>query len=353
MDQDSIKHVRPRYDAVDIAKGIGIILVVLGHAFQGVVTQYNIGRHSSDSYLYFIKMLIYGFHMPLFVFISGLFISGWVRRRPKVALLQKVKSLVLPYFVWTVILSTFMQIGSSMTNNGLGFTDALNSWIVPFSEYWYLYFLFIVSIIYYLYFNIIPHGQLAFLVSSIIAAGVSYWVPALWIFQSLANFAIFFSLGTFTYKFLPRFLTWIGSNQIAVTISVSFIFINAIYLIILSGNSQQLSHAYWFLTSFIGILFIFVCSVHTLKYEIGSMLKNIGKLSLEIYVAHLIPLAATRILLSKVLHLSSRPLIVLVSMIGALVGVWVMLWLVKLLHIDLILFGRRIPIFTRRRTGRR
>lgn len=46
-----------RLDYLDVAKGIGILLVILGHCQLG-----RIGRAHS---------LIYSFHMPLFFFISG------------------------------------------------------------------------------------------------------------------------------------------------------------------------------------------------------------------------------------------------------------------------------------------
>lgn len=45
-----------RIKDIDIAKGIGILLVIIGHSFP-------------ESY---IQRLCYCFHMPLFFFISGL-----------------------------------------------------------------------------------------------------------------------------------------------------------------------------------------------------------------------------------------------------------------------------------------
>ena len=52
---------KSRYEFIDIAKGIGIILVMMGHFFiyRSTVTQ-----------------VIYSFHMPMFFFLSGIFISA-------------------------------------------------------------------------------------------------------------------------------------------------------------------------------------------------------------------------------------------------------------------------------------
>lgn len=57
-----INTITKRDDLLDIVKGIGIMLVVLGHTLQGIYTDF-------DNNLVF--RLIYSFHMPLFFFISG------------------------------------------------------------------------------------------------------------------------------------------------------------------------------------------------------------------------------------------------------------------------------------------
>ena len=48
-----------RYEHVDIARGIAILLVVMGHSCSST---------SGD-----LNRMILGFHMPLFFFLSGLF----------------------------------------------------------------------------------------------------------------------------------------------------------------------------------------------------------------------------------------------------------------------------------------
>jgi fucose 4-O-acetylase-like acetyltransferase len=49
----------------DLIKGIGIILVVVGHALRGGLS----GAYGKvDQILFFFDFLIYGVHMPLFFF---------------------------------------------------------------------------------------------------------------------------------------------------------------------------------------------------------------------------------------------------------------------------------------------
>ncbi|WP_407260868.1 acyltransferase family protein [Klebsiella pneumoniae] len=54
---------------VDYAKGIGIILVVFGHANRGL---YSSGIYISPEIYHYLDNVIYSFHMPLF------FLSFWV-----------------------------------------------------------------------------------------------------------------------------------------------------------------------------------------------------------------------------------------------------------------------------------
>ena len=69
-----------RFENIDIAKGIGIILVVVAHGFSGYASN-----------------LIFCFHMPLFFIISGMLFTP----KPAISYAQnKAVHLLLPYFVF-------------------------------------------------------------------------------------------------------------------------------------------------------------------------------------------------------------------------------------------------------------
>ena len=67
-----------RQDWVDIAKGIGILLVVYGHTARGVVSA---GMDASHGVLRLVDSIVYTFHMPLFLFLSGLFFCASLKKR--------------------------------------------------------------------------------------------------------------------------------------------------------------------------------------------------------------------------------------------------------------------------------
>ncbi len=76
---------RYHYDEIDIAKGIGIFLVVIGHSIN------------SDSVLH---TFIYMFHMPLFFIMSGLFIEP---ESKKLKLLFRESKLLSYYIFYSLI----------------------------------------------------------------------------------------------------------------------------------------------------------------------------------------------------------------------------------------------------------
>ena len=87
--------MKKRIEYVDIAKAVGIILVIAGHVVSGD----NIA-----------KRIIYSFHMPLFFILSGLSLA--IREKNsnvkwKKIISRKAKRLLLPYVIWGLIYSSF------------------------------------------------------------------------------------------------------------------------------------------------------------------------------------------------------------------------------------------------------
>ncbi len=93
----------PRDRFLDCLKGFAIVTVVLGHTFQAATPQF-------DTSLPF--RIIYAFHMPMFMFISGMTASLAVSRRLGQAtqatvyasdIRSKAVRLIVPFFTWAMI----------------------------------------------------------------------------------------------------------------------------------------------------------------------------------------------------------------------------------------------------------
>lgn len=79
--------LRNRISYLDICKGLGIVLVILGHIF-----------YSNP-----LKPWIFSFHMPLFFFLAGCSHACGTEERLGRLIFKRFKSLMVPYFFFAVI----------------------------------------------------------------------------------------------------------------------------------------------------------------------------------------------------------------------------------------------------------
>ena len=95
---------------LDLAKGLAITLVVLGHALQ-----YSFGEAYTSSNLFFDNIVfktIYSFHMPLFMLISGYLFYTSNQKDFRTLALSKLMAIGIPIVTFTIICnwSTFWGI---------------------------------------------------------------------------------------------------------------------------------------------------------------------------------------------------------------------------------------------------
>ncbi len=134
MNEDAtIKKLRVEY--IDILKGIGIILMIMGHiGFSGIFDFY-----------------IHAFNMPLFFFVSGYLYKTKLEKKYKDIVLGKAKSLLIPYLFFG-ILHYFVYI---IINKESNFLDPLyhlffmNNEELPIAgALWFLTAMFFTTLIY-------------------------------------------------------------------------------------------------------------------------------------------------------------------------------------------------------------
>lgn len=131
----------PRNNTIDIAKGIGITLVVLGHNW---ITIHDKGT---------LFRIIFSFHMPLFLFTSGIFLKEIELLKPFV--LSKVDSLLKPYLVVLI----FVAIGEMLFHQSLSVKHLLGiaygtGSTISWGPLWFLPHLFVTLIFSRLILNI-------------------------------------------------------------------------------------------------------------------------------------------------------------------------------------------------------
>ena len=102
-----------RDNSIDIAKTLGIALVVLGH-IQG---------YGESTGLLHLRNFIYQFHVPLFFFLSGFLFNEteeWT-----IFLEKKIKRLYIPYIVWNLFFFAINLTAQIIAGNSYAPTDAV------------------------------------------------------------------------------------------------------------------------------------------------------------------------------------------------------------------------------------
>ena len=141
-----MKAIKPsqRIAYIDIARGIGILLVVLGHSDLALVSPY-------------LHQIIYSFHIPLFFFLSGIFFDPGIA--PGLFLKKRFRAILQPY-LFVIFLISLASV--SFTNMGIvtalgRFTKSMYAsteyiWWIPL---WFLPCLFATSLFAYVVYRIV------------------------------------------------------------------------------------------------------------------------------------------------------------------------------------------------------
>ena len=141
-----IDRQKQRLAWVDISKGIGIVLVVLGHVVRGLVADGSIPK-TSESFQWF-DFALYTFHMPLFFFLSGLMAEKSLKKGNKPFFISKLWTIVYPYFLWSILLGvTLLAVGGTSAADVTPL-KLLEIPVYPTMVFWFLYALFICHVIF-------------------------------------------------------------------------------------------------------------------------------------------------------------------------------------------------------------
>lgn len=154
---------------IDIAKGIAIICVVVGHV---VASYHESGIYLSNTWWNFLHQVMYSFHMPLFVLLGGILFSlsngkDTVKRK----IIKKIINYGIPYVAFSVLWVLMKVLFSSITNSSVSITELALIGIYPISFMWYIYALLIMQSI-QIIISTVNEKKAIKLVHLIIAGGV-------------------------------------------------------------------------------------------------------------------------------------------------------------------------------------
>lgn len=121
-----------RVEWIDVYKGMLIIFVVLGHSLQEIYTANQIDFTTSR-----IRNIIYSFHMPAFMAMSGYLVYRINVKYDIIAIIKKrFLQLIVPLLLWTGIMSFVKD---------AGYIDLI---LYPNNGYWFLWALFFIIMLF-------------------------------------------------------------------------------------------------------------------------------------------------------------------------------------------------------------
>jgi fucose 4-O-acetylase-like acetyltransferase len=179
-----------RLTFIDIARAICIVLVVVGH---------YVPDNSPNWYLT-LRNVIYSFHMPLFMFISGYVYSAV--QKPVVYkdfVFNKFKRLIVPYlFVSAVIIFIkFLTVKNMYLENPVSLSSLYEIFYLPSAGFflWFIYVLFLIFLIMPFVYNTIKLN--IFLIVSFVLFLTSMNFTNLFCIAQLKENLLYFVLGCF------------------------------------------------------------------------------------------------------------------------------------------------------------
>ncbi|MCW7537302.1 acyltransferase [Aquabacterium sp. A7-Y] len=305
---------------VDIAKGIGILLVVYGHVARGI---FNAGLPFEDEQLYqAIDSVLYSFHMPLFFFLSGLFFVASLDKRGPIGLIgNKLDTLLYPYLIWGLLQTVIQVVLSSYTNAKLSWSGLLSVLWEPPAHFWFLYTLFAVNLVCIPLYKAVPRaaygGLAAGLLLLFIYRGAFGTAFPVW---HVMTYIGFFALGAY----FQTITGWMQKHLRLLAPLAIVTFLASQWTFHFEAGLLYTTVSRWLLLA-LALASVFgtiaLCMVLARTGRFG-FLAWLGTLSMEIYLLHVLTGSGTRIVLHKVFHVESVPLHLAVGMLtGVLVPI--------------------------------
>lgn len=177
-----IEESKKKIEYIDIARGIAIILMIIGH----VLTQGSV-----------VCNLIYSFHMPLFIFTSGMFFK---ERDFKRFIANITKKLLLPYIIVVLIVDICEHKVFSEY-----FSEILQPSVTMIGVLWFLPCLAIIKFIFYIFKKISKENDILLYVLCFVSSMVGYYLKDFVtsnVIYDIALFAlIYYCIGYFLMKY--------------------------------------------------------------------------------------------------------------------------------------------------------
>lgn len=212
---------------VDMAKGYGIIFTIFAHIILSTLVKH-------DAYSYVVRW-IYTFSMPLFFFLSGYNFNS--KYKFKELIKKKTHSLLIPYFVYGLVISIFYYIFNIYYYKAdfSYFLTCIFDFIIQIrcETLWFIACLFWLNIIFYFLLKKIKDlKKLFLLVLLLFISGIFYYklggISLPWNIDVCLTGLLFF-FGGYLFKINYKEIRKIISNKMSIIFFVCLLVINILF----------------------------------------------------------------------------------------------------------------------------
>jgi fucose 4-O-acetylase-like acetyltransferase len=293
-------HVTSRLKDIDKAKGLAIVLVVFGHIVARQPPQFN-------EWYVFCKQFVYCFHMAFFMFLSGLvFFMKLTPQNNFVDIFSHVKRRFFRLMPAYILFASLVFLGKFLGKNFMyvdnpvtELSDFIDIFLFPMQSVatflWYLYTLFLFSVVGLLLFSYF-HGRFAPLLVISLALLISPRVDFMGLGQ-FSKYFIFFTLGGVAIKNWPTYIDFVCFSW---KFAISLFFIFFIFFFIFNESALWVDSRGSFL--WLVPAFLSIPAIHGLLREtkfLESTLVYFGEFSFSIYLMNTMTIGISKALLLK------------------------------------------------------
>lgn len=320
--------ISKRIDWADALKGLLILLVILGHSIQSVCIQ-----RGGDFLSNYLWNLIYSFHMPAFMAISG-FLSYRPNKKGILILsiYRRLRQLIIPFIMWSVLMF--------VVNHNVG--HIFDYILYPNYSFWFLWALFFIVVIFnivdYLSERIHLRQELAIIGTASILLVLRFVLPDAKLigFEYVSYYFVYYIMAYYLHKYsgwIPQkskvlfilALAWffLGSFYVATGVPSIVCWISIVPVSILNITYRVITA-----TIFIIMMLGLGGKITIGKNKIWRYIIEFGNISLGVYVVHMV----LRVWLVRLLDcmLPWCPNWVLMAVTFVLLSI-LSLWIVRLL----------------------
>lgn len=331
---------KKRFFTLDIARALAIILVAIGH----------FDVEPMPGFYQTLRRIIYLFHMPLFMFVSGFLCVGSLTKKSYLNFIKdKFMRLMVPYFTVSVIViciklltERFMPVDHPVT--AWDFIEIL--WLPKAGFYlWFVYALWWMMVIAPVFKT--PGRRIVFFLLTVPFYFCFNIFPETFCLKQTAQFAIYFSAGMVMYDVFRRIpIRKICLAAFILFFPMAYITVSGCWL---AGVFKPLVAIFYLLTAFSGIGFSIAISNALENHGTGmirSALYAISAASYIIYLFHTTFMGFAKAILVKLNFFAGANLMLnytiaelIVPILAGVVVPSLLYLLLKRFHITRLLFG--------------